>query len=160
MDVFPLGGIVTLFVLLPNLLAALFPPQDSLPPAAGTLLARLTVLERVGQVSSFVLPFFYPIRPQGALFWAALAVMLVALGLYYAGWARYLQKGRREVFFYRPLLGIPLPMALMPVIYFFAAGGLLRSPWLALAAVGLGVGHIGVTRLNARRFEPTNEPGG
>ena len=60
----PLGGLVTLVVLLPNLLMVFFPPTN-LPPAAGmkiSLTAAMEIVERAGQVSAFVVPFFYPLR--------------------------------------------------------------------------------------------------
>jgi hypothetical protein len=75
--------------------------------------------------------------------------MAACLAVYYAGWVRYLLLGRGEALFYRPLLGIPLPMAVMPVVYFLAAALLLGSAWLLLAACILGGGHITVTWLNS-----------
>jgi hypothetical protein len=156
MDAFPLGGIITLVILLPNLLAVFFPPTtklaDDLQPNE-TRLRVMTVIERIGQVGSFTIPFFYRLTLGSTTQAVALAIMIGALVLYYAGWIRYLVLGRAEELFYRSLFGIPLPMAVMPVIYYLSASVLLGSAWLMLAAVMLGVGHISVTWLNSRNIE-------
>jgi hypothetical protein len=110
-------------------------------------------VERVGQVGCFVIPFFYRLPRASDVNAVALAIMIGALALYYAGWVRYLVLGREEELFHRSLLGIPLPMAVMPVIHFLSASVLLSSVWLMLAAVMLGVGHIAVTWLNSRSIE-------
>jgi len=156
MKAFPLGGIITLLVLLPNLLAVFFPPSTRLaddPQPNRSGLQIMTVVERIGQAGSFVIPFFYRVTLTSSIQAIALAIMVGALALYYAGWVRYLVQGRTEVLFYRSLLGIPLSMAIMPVIYFLAASALLGSVWLLLAAVLLGVGHITVTWLQSRRIK-------
>jgi hypothetical protein len=156
MDAFPLGGIITLVVLLPNLLTVFFPPTTKLadgPQPSDTRLKIMTAVERVGQVGCFVIPFFYRLPRASDVNAVALAIMIGALALYYAGWVRYLVLGREEELFHRSLLGIPLPMAVMPVIHFLSASVLLSSVWLMLAAVMLGVGHIAVTWLNSRSIE-------
>lgn len=79
--------------------------------------------------------------------------MIGALILYYAGWIRYIILGRAEVLLYRSLLSIPLPMAVMPVIYFLAAAVLLDSVWLLLAAIALGAGHLTASWLHSRSIE-------
>jgi hypothetical protein len=50
-------------------------------------------------------------------------VMLLALAFYYTGWVRYFTRGRTPALLYKPLLGIPLPLAVSPVDYF------RRPPW-------------------------------
>jgi len=155
MDAFPLGGIITLMVLLPNLLAVFFPPTTKLTvdPQPNPRLQIMTAIERIGQVGSYVIPFFHQLTLAGVMDVVALAIMIGALALYYAGWIRYLVLGRAEELFYRSLLGTPLPMAVMPVIYFLSASVLLGSVWLMLAAVMLGMGHISVTWLHSRNIE-------
>jgi hypothetical protein len=156
MDSFPLGGIITLMILLPNLLAVFFPPKVKLTDDQqqnDTRLQIMTVVERIGQAGCFVIPFFYRLSLDIVMDAVALTIMICTLALYYAGWIRYLVLGRAEELFNRSLLGIPLPMALMPVIYFLSASVLLGAVWLMLAAVMLGVGHISVTWLHSRRSE-------
>jgi hypothetical protein len=150
----PLGGIVTLVVLLPNLIAVFFPPTQKLTgnvPTHNGRLQMMTIIERTGQAGSFVIPFFYQLPQLSSLGLTVVLIMSITMVLYYAGWIRYLA-GRTEDLFYRPLLGIPLPMAVMPVIYFFAASIWLNSVWLMIAAVILGIGHITVSWLNSKRI--------
>lgn len=151
METLPLGGIITIVVLLPNLLVVFFPPTIKLadePQPNDTRLQILTVIERIGQVGCWVIPFFYQLTLASVIDAVSLAIMIGALALYYTGWIRYLVLGRAEELLYSSLLGIPIPMAVMPVIYFLSASVLLGSIWLMLAAVMLGVGHISVTLLH------------
>ncbi len=151
----PLGGLITLVVLLPNLIVVFFPPTQKLSgslPIDDGRLQTMTIIERIGQIGSFVMPFFYQLPQLNTLGFVAVLIMAVTMALYYAGWIRYLIR-RSEELFYQPLLGIPLPMAVMPVVYFLAASILLGSIWLMVAAVLLGIGHITVTWLNSRCIE-------
>jgi len=151
----PLGGIITLLVLLPNLLVILYPPVGAPPPrrAEGRLERLIGILERVGQVSSFAIPFFYSLDfdiNDGEI-GIALALMVLSLGFYYACWVRYVALGHRFELFYRPCLGFPLPLAVCPVVYFLAAATLLHSPYLWIAASVLAVGHIYVSYAEQKR---------
>jgi hypothetical protein len=102
----------------------------------------MEVLEWVGRIATLVIPFFYRIEVQNTLQIVALAMMVLALLLYYAGWARYFARGRGYALLFEPLLGIPLPLAVSPIVYFFAASVLLGSWYLALATLILAVGHL------------------
>ena len=81
--------------------------------------------------------------------------MVLALGFYYAGWARYALKGHRFVLLYAPLLGVPLPMAICPVVYFAAAAVYLGSWPLAFAAGLLAIGHLAVSQNEWLRCKDT-----
>jgi hypothetical protein len=142
------GGLVTVLVLLPNLLWMLFPPREQPERDAGPkseLYRLMEVLEWVGRVAAFVLPFFYRVEAQNARQVVALAVMALALLLYYAGWARYFVRGRGYALLFAPFLGLPLPLAVSPIVYFLAASALFGSWCLALAALLLGVGHLWIS---------------
>jgi len=144
-----LGGLVTIFVLLPNLLMFFLPPT-SLPAQASeksSLSVFMEIVERAGQISAFVIPFFYPLKIQGSLEIAILAGMILALFFYYLNWARYALQGRSFRLLYQPCLGIPVPLAISPVIYFLLASALFHSWFLLAAAIVLGVGHIYVSSL-------------
>jgi len=110
----------------------------------------LAVLERVGQVGVFLSPIFYPIHFTSTLDIAALFGMAVTLGLYYACWTRYFLAGRDRKLLVKSILGIPIPMAIAPVLYFLFAAGILRSPILAVAALVFAAGHVPIT-LRQRR---------
>jgi hypothetical protein len=149
----PLGGLIPLAVLLPNLVF-LFKRPTAVPAAPGprnALYRVMQVLERLGQAAAFVIPFFYALEAPDTQRAIGLGVMAVALLLYYAGWLRYLRQGQAYRLLYSPLAGIPLPMAVCPVVYFLAAGAYLHSVYLLTAAVVLGVGHIYVSFWEGRR---------
>jgi hypothetical protein len=149
----PLGGLITLLVLLPNLLM-LFLPPNSLPAAAekkSSLTLVMEIVERAGQVSAFVIPFFYSLRVKGSLEIASLAGMILALSFYYINWGRYVLQGRAFRLLFQPCLGIPVPLAISPVVYFLLASLLFHSWYLLAAAVVLGIGHIYVSSLEWRR---------
>ncbi len=150
----PLGGLFSILVLLPNLLVLFFPPIE-IPAKNGdkTPQERLMgIVERAGQAAAFVLPFFYAIEiDEEALF--SLVIMFLALGFYYAGWARYLLGGRKYGLLFKPMLGFPLPMAVCPVIFFLSAAFVLHSVYLGAAALVLAAGHIYVSYRELRKVE-------
>ncbi len=153
----PLGGIISLAVLLPNLLMLVMRPE-AIPPTPArkdALMKAMEVVERAGQFGSFLIPFFYPLPVLRNASVDALAVMALALVFYYSGWARYALKGHRFVLLYAPLFYIPLPMAVSPVAYFFAAAIYLGSWPLALAAALLAVGHLYVSQEEWKRCKDT-----
>jgi hypothetical protein len=81
--------------------------------------------------------------------------MVIALLFYYAGWARYVLKGRRFGLLFEPMAGVPLPMAVAPVIYLAGAALLLRSWPLLGAVILLAIGHLTVSRAEFLRTHST-----
>lgn len=141
----PLGLIVGLAVLAPNLLLLRFPPRDPLPRVAVPRV--LSWLERAGQALCLVVP---AITDPGPIAWWWVAPGVVALAIYYALWVRYLRSGRPVSALYRPLWRAPVPMAILPVAVFLSASAWLGDVWIAVAALVLALGHIPVAVLNAR----------
>jgi hypothetical protein len=148
----PLGGLVTILVLLPNLLMIFLPPTSlPAPGKKNSLTAAMEIIERAGQVSAFVIPFFYSLRVQDGLEIACLAGMLLALSFYYLNWGRYALQGRAFRLLYQPCAGIPIPLAISPVIYFLLASAMFHSWFLLAAAMVLGIGHIYISSLEWQR---------
>ncbi len=143
------GIFISIAILAPNVLMLTNPPQDVPPkaqvPKAGAF-RWFETLERLGQVGCFVIPLVYLLTPHTALQWAAVAVMVLALAFYYAGWIRFMRGGYRFRLLFAPMAGVPVPMASAPVVYFFAASVALASVPLAVAAALLAVGHLYVSR--------------
>jgi hypothetical protein len=147
-----IGWLIPLLVLLPNALLVHFPPTEK-PEDASVVNRWLEVLERIGQASVFVIPCFYRIRIQGTTLTVSLVVMALALVCYYRGWLRYVQQGRHYALLFAPMWGgIPLPMAIMPIIYFGAAAALLRSWPLAVATLVFAIGHLTVSEQERRKI--------
>jgi hypothetical protein len=141
----PESLLITALVLIPNLLYLRFPPVNAKKHGnpAGALF--FTILERAGQVFSFLLPLFFPLSFSGAPVVAAWTLMGLLLALYYAGWIRFFSSGRDYVLLFRPMIGIPIPMAISPVLLLLLSSVVLGSIWQALAAAVLGVGHITIS---------------
>jgi hypothetical protein len=138
---------------MPNVFWLIFPPPAN--SCAVTVSGRsngklMEMLEGAGRIAVCVVPFFYHIETEGSLTVVALAVVGAALSIYYAGWIRFFLKGRAYRLLYIPLLGLPVPMAVSPVVFFLAASIPLRSVLLLASAVALGIGHISLSWLEYR----------
>jgi hypothetical protein len=145
----PNGSLISILALLPNLLFIVFPPRD-VPREMSKPTRGLEVLEWIGRVGVFAIPFFCWIEISGAVEMIAAGIMISALGLYYAGWLRYLRRGQSFALLFQPLAGIPLPLAVAPIMYFYAASIMLHSWWLLIATVLLTIGHLYISNLSWR----------
>lgn len=143
----PNGWMISAAVLLPNVIFMLFPPR-SLPeePGIKSLMGIvLGIAERVGQIGSFAIPFFYSLSVRGkGVHQAALCLMLILLAIYYIGWIRYFSRRDFQLLF-RPLFRIPLPLAISPVLYFIIASFAVNSAYLLAVALVFGAGHLYVS---------------
>lgn len=151
----PNGGLISILALLPNLLFLVFPPCD-VPRELSKPVRGLEIVEWVGRVGAFAVPFFCWIEITGTLGTIAMAIMIGALGVYYAGWLRYMRQGRSFALLFQPMLGLPLPMAVAPIVYFYAASIVLHSWSLFLATVLLTIGHLYVSNLSWQNAKATN----
>lgn len=64
--------------------------------------------------------------------------------LYELNWLRYFKSEKTVKDFYRSLLGIPVAGATLPVIAFLLLGVYGKNLLLIIAALILGIGHIGI----------------
>ena len=136
----PLGGLISLAILAPDILWLFFPPRRV--PAgieSGKVVAKVELL---GRIATFTLPFCYPLVVRTELEWGAFGVGVIALAFYYAGWVRYFAQGRDFHLLYSSLAGIPVAMAVAPITSFAASAVMLHSPWLGLATAIFGAAHI------------------
>jgi hypothetical protein len=76
--------------------------------------------------------------------------MALSLGLYYACWTRYFAQGRARALLVKSFLGVPIPRAIAPGIYFLFAAEIQRSLILAVAALLFAGGHIPITLIQRR----------
>ena len=138
-----LGLVYMLMIEVPNILWAKNKPQGYDPDREKTW---LLVFERCGQVlCTTVILFFSDTNPTDFSVWVVwLLASLILMLLYEAYWLRYFRGEHTLVDFYSPFFKIPLPGATLPVIAFLLLGIYGRLLWLVLAAVILGIGHIGI----------------
>ncbi|WP_220093792.1 hypothetical protein [Gryllotalpicola protaetiae] len=133
--------LVALFV--PNLIWARHPP-DGYDPSGENRVLR--ALERIGQVAVTGLTLFAADtnpRPWSALSWFLAAAVLLMIA-YEACWVRYFRSSRTLSDFYRSAVGVPVPLATLPVTSFVLLGIYGESWPVVAAAVVLGVGHLGI----------------
>jgi hypothetical protein len=140
-----LGLMVAVAVLSPNLLLLRFPPRDGFPSVRVPSL--LSGLERAGQGLCLVVPV---ITEPGLVRWGWIVVGAAGLAGYYALWVRYLATGRLSATLYGPAWRIPVPMAVLPVVVFLAAGFWLSNAWVIGSALVLAGGHVPASLIIAR----------
>lgn len=73
-----------------------------------------------------------------------LAAAFVLMMMYELWWVRYFKSERRLSDFYSSFLGIPVAGATLPVIAFLLLGIYGKVVWMVIAALILGIGHIGI----------------
>ena len=147
------GWIIPSLVALPNVAWAVLPSSPGSSPRSGSRESEpriLAFLEGAGRIGVFGLPFFLNLHVSTATERFCLGVAVLALGIYYLGWARYFLRGRLPELLYRPFAGIPVPLAISPITYFLACSGLTRSIALALVTLVFGAAHISLSVRRAR----------
>ncbi len=139
------GLIFLLMLMIPNLIWSKNKPKHYENYVSNEK-KSLVILERAGEtlVTCFALIFSdFNIRPLSARSIFLLAAVLLML-LYEGYWLRYFKSEKTMRDFYSSLLGIPVAGATLPVAAFFLLGIYGRNPFLLIAVVILGVGHIGI----------------
>jgi len=146
-----IGAAFLVALLAPNVVLVRLGLPDGLDP--GTESRALRCAERVGQLLTVVaLVGFSDTGPRSwsaGSWWLVVAVALMLLSL--VGWGRYVRSARTVHDLYRPLLGVPVPLATFPVLACLLLGLYGRLVPLIAGAVVLGIGHIGVHARHARR---------
>lgn len=112
----------------------------------------LLVMERTGEVLvSCLALIFSDFNPKGfslqELWLLAACIFMILYEIY---WIRYFRSKKTMQDFYTSLLGVPVAGAMMPVLAFLLLGIYGRNPFLILAVIILGIGHIGI-HLNHKR---------
>lgn len=151
----PLGGLVTILILLPNALWVLFPSKSlstNETIAKNSITKAMEIMEGAGRIAVFCIPFFYHFEIKGNWAYLNLVVMAGTLCIYYTGWVRYFIRGRAYSLLYAPLISLPIPMAVSPVAFFLSSSIVLHSAPLAVATIILGIGHFYMSWLEYQRL--------
>jgi hypothetical protein len=139
------GALIPLLIMLPNLVWFLVPHPPSGDNASVPMI--LNIAENAGRIAILVIPFFYSLSFGRRFSTAALVVACLALALYYAAWTRYFAGGQTATLMSASLIGIPMPLALAPVVLLLASAYLLGSWPMLAASVWFGIAHIWVSAL-------------
>ncbi|MEK5491431.1 hypothetical protein MKZ24_12180 [Paenibacillus sp. FSL R7-0297] len=135
------GFIIPLLVLLPNLIFIFFPPRNA-PDSLASPPLIFTILERAGQITCFMMPIVLGRKLAEQPLGLSAGLMAVCLLIYYICWARFYWNEREFTVLFTPWLGIPIPMAVFPAIYFMLLGFWLESWLLLIPAFLFAVGHL------------------
>jgi len=148
--------IIPIAVLLPNLFFFVLPPSN-LPGNMGdneSLLFKMS--EGIGRLGVFILPILSSIHHKEYHEVLSLIGMSIFLLLYYIGWVRYFRQGRDYKLLFSPMIGIPVPLAISPILYFICASVVLHSPLLFLSSLLFAIGHIPVSLKTYQQINNNN----
>lgn len=106
----------------------------------------LRIFENIGQVLvTCIVLIFKDFNIKTDTLWVIWLVISFALMvLYEIFWIRYFKSEKTMRDFYSSLFGIPVAGATLPVIAFLILGIYGRNILLVIAAIILGIGHIGI----------------
>lgn len=139
------GIIYLLMLFIPNLIWA-----KNMPNGYSEIVKEenkiLLLFERVGQVTvTCFAVIFKDFNITDLSIWSFLLIAsFVVMLLYEANWIRYFKSEHSLKDFYKSFLGIPAPLATLPVIGFLLLGIYGKVIWMIIAVLVLGVGHIGI----------------
>lgn len=139
---YPINLILIGLIMLPNILSLIFPPvhipQQPPRPSYWTI---VIVTEWIGRLGIMILPLFWKIKfdKSNAVFLILAGLMLA---LYYVCWMRFFLTGREFITQFSPLFGIPVPLAIFPLLSVLFVG-IAQGSWPVIAAaVIMSAGHI------------------
>ncbi len=139
------GIVVPILVLLPNLIFIFLPPLS--PANKASVPVALGIAENLSRAAVLIIPVFSSLTFSRRYAKPVLLLALLALALYYAAWTRYFTGGRSYELLGAPLSGVPLPLAVFPVIFLLASSYLLSSLPMMVAAALFGIFHIWVSAI-------------
>lgn len=136
------GLIYLLMLFIPNMIWAKHLPEGYTAEYENKVLA---IFERIGEVlcTCCVLVFAeFNIRETAWIVWLGLSFVFMLL--YEIYWVRYFKSEKNLEDFYRPMLGVKVPGATLPVIAFLMLGIYGTNIFLIISSLILGIGHIGI----------------
>ncbi len=145
------GLLFLLMLLIPNLLWTKNMPEGYSPAAESKI---LRLFERTGEALTCVCALIFAdfnLRPWSPWSWWLVAAFTL-MALYEWWWIRYFRSRRTLSDFYSSFFGIPLAGATLPVVAFFLLGIYGRVAPMLMAAVILGIGHIGIHWQHRKRI--------
>ncbi len=146
------GVLYLLMLFIPNIIWAKNQPSGY--DASGEK-KLLVILERCGEVlcSCCILVFSdFNIHITKWIIWLGISFFLMLL--YEIYWIRYFKSEKTLEDFYKPMLGIQVPGATLPVIAFFVLGIYGTNIFLIVSSVILGIGHIGIHKAHYKKLNP------
>ena len=112
----------------------------------------LVTLERIGEVLLTVLPLiFKDFNINKISNWSIiLLISFLLMILYEISWIRYFKSNKTMEDMYKSIIGIPVPIASLPVFAFLLLGVYGKNIFVIISSIIMGIGHIGI-HLNHRK---------
>jgi hypothetical protein len=106
----------------------------------------LGILERKGEVLLSVLPLiFTDFNINKISNWSIiLLISFLTMILYEIAWIRYFKSNKTMKDMYKSIIGIPVPIASLPVVAFFLLGIYGKNIFVIISSIIMGIGHIGI----------------
>ena len=114
----------------------------------------LLAFERAGEILvTGLVMIFSDFNIRGLSLWLLwLLAALILMIMYESFWIRYFRSDKEMKDFYCTLLGIPVPGASLPVAAVILIAVYGGNPFLLLAGIILGIGHIGIHLQHRRQI--------
>lgn len=140
-----IGLIFLLMLMIPNIIWSKNKPE-SYDKYAKNENKVLLIFERIGQITvTFFSLIFSDFNINKISFRTVILLFaFILMILYEIYWVRYFNSDKTMKDMYRSLLGIPVPLASLPVLAFLLLGLYGKNIFLILSTVLLGIGHIGI----------------
>ena len=106
----------------------------------------LVILERIGEVLLTVLPvIFSDFNINKISNWSIiLLISFLSMILYEISWIRYFKSNKTMKDMYKSIIGIPVPIASLPVFSFLLLGIYGKNIFVIISSIIMGIGHIGI----------------
>ncbi|MBR2835783.1 MAG: hypothetical protein IKE43_08790 [Coriobacteriales bacterium] len=149
-----IGALYLIALFVPNILWARNKPE-SYDKLASHEAPWMVWCERIGEVLTCTCAaIFAETNPHAPIdVWTSWLVFSVScMFLYLASWRIYFTSTEKLEAMYAPVMGIPVPLASLPVAAFLLLG-IYGHAWpLVAATVILGIGHIGIHVCHAKEL--------
>lgn len=136
------GLLVAAFIFIPNLLFVIFPPKNVPNELNDDVGIIFNVLERIGQVGCLLILGISKDNYENVSIDLWLILMILCIIAYYILWVRYIVRGQVFSLLFKPLVFLPIPMAIFPVFAFVFAALWGNSIYLGILVALLAVGHF------------------
>jgi len=136
-----IGLLLAVSIYLPNLLFIIFPPKN-VPDGLKDAGIIYTVLVRIGQAGCLVLLVISKDNYLNVSIDIWFILMAICILAYYSLWIRYVIKGHAFSLAFKPLVFLPIPMAIFPVFAFGFAALWGKSIILGIVVALLAIGHF------------------
>lgn len=144
------GLIYLLMLFIPNMIWAKHQPEGYTAEGENKILA---VFERIGEVLCTCCALIFSnfnISKSNWIGWLVLSFLFMIL--YEIYWVRYFNSKKTLEDFYKPLFGIKIPGATLPVIAFFLLGIYGTNIFMIISDLILAVGHIGIHMQHCKKL--------